>query len=369
MNTLSEQVKGIMAQLGKAFLISGYLPAAILVFVHQVLLFPRWTGKPLNLFGSGILPAGEAQEALNSLPVLISEALTWLVLPLLVGMLLLALNSFIISFFEGKYAWQRQTYLEGALKRNRERSQALYGELLALKQRYSQALVTMDTAEVEGEEWQQVKLRVDHLPAEIQELHKQIEEEGLVQTLPIRPELVTPTALGNAWAVLEEYPYDRYGMDAMIYWPRLRGEVDEAFDARLTNQKTLIDFLLNTSFLALIFGLEILITGLLALSQDLAVEWPWLLGGVLGAAFSWGVAYLAYQAAVGNTRGLGQMTNMCWDFFRHKLAAKYQLTVPKTLLEEQKMWLRLASFLRRGEAFYFPAEYASSAQKEEKKEG
>ena len=76
MNALSEQVKGIMAQLGKAFLISGYLPAAILVFFHQILLFPRWTGNPLNLFGSGIISAGEAKDALDSLPVLISEALT-----------------------------------------------------------------------------------------------------------------------------------------------------------------------------------------------------------------------------------------------------------------------------------------------------
>ncbi len=368
MNTLSEQVKGIMAQLGKAFLLSGYLPAALLIFLHQVLLFPRWTGAPLNLFGAGIIPAGEAKDALESLPVLISEALTWLILPLLVGMLLLALNSFIINFFEGKFRWQRQTYMEGAWKRNRDRNKAVYGDLLILKKRYSGALQILDSAELNSEDWQKAKLRVDNLPAEIQKRHKEIEQEELVQTLPIRPELVTPTALGNAWAVLEEYPYDRYGMEAMIYWPRLRGVVDEAFDARLTNQKTLIDFLLNTSFLALIFGLEMLVTSLWTLGQDLGVEWPWLVGGILGGVFSWGLAYLTYQAAVGNTRSLGQMTNMCWDFFRHKLATKYKLAVPQSLQEEQKMWLRLASFLRRGEAFYFPAEFAGPVR-EEKREG
>jgi hypothetical protein len=91
----------------------------------------------------------------------------------------------------------------------------------------------------------------------------------------MRPEKVTPTALGNAWSLLEEYPYDRYGMDAMIFWPRLRGEVDATFDKRLTNQKILIDFLLNTSFLMLILGVEILVTGLVVLFKGISVEWTW----------------------------------------------------------------------------------------------
>jgi hypothetical protein len=365
MNTLSDQVKGIMEQLGKAFLISGYLPAAIFLLVHQLVLFPRWTGHSLNLFGAGASPAGEATGALEGLSGVLSDALNWLLLPLLLGMLLLALNTFIINLFEGKYPWQRATYLEDAWKRNQKRCQELYGDLLTLKQRYSQALLEVETGEPESDEWRQAKFRVKQLPLEIQQLHHEIQAREPVQVLPLRPELVAPTALGNAWAMLEEYPYDRYGMDGMIFWPRLRGEVDESFDKRLTNQKTLVDFLLNVSFLMSILGVELLITGIVSLFARGGVEWRWVVISLVGMLIGWGIAYAAYQAAVSNTRTLGVLTNMCWDFGRDKLAARYGLTRPDTLLAERKMWLRLGNFLRTGEGFYFPSEYEGRLGRDE----
>jgi hypothetical protein len=365
MNTLSDQVKGIMEQLGKAFLISGYLPAAIFLLVHQLVLFPRWTGHSLNLFGAGASSAGEGTGALEGLSAVLSDALNWLLLPLLLGMLLLALNTFIINLFEGKYPWQRATYLEDAWKRNQKRCQELYGDLLTLKQRYSQALLEVETGEPESDEWRQAKFRVKQLPLEIQQLHHEIQAREPVQVLPLRPELVAPTALGNAWAMLEEYPYDRYGMDGMIFWPRLRGEVDESFDKRLTNQKTLVDFLLNVSFLMSILGVELLITGIVSLFARGGVEWRWVVISLVGMLIGWGIAYAAYQAAVSNTRTLGVLTNMCWDFGRDKLAARYGLTRPDTLLAERKMWLRLGNFLRTGEGFYFPSEYEGRLGRDE----
>lgn len=365
MNTLSDQVKGIVGHLGKAFLISGYLPAAIFLLVHQLVLFPRWTGGSLNLFGTPGSSAGEATGTLEGLSGVLSDALNWLLLPLLLGMLLLALNTFIINLFEGKYSWQRASYLEEAWKRNKERCEELYGDLLTLKRRYSQALLALEAGEPGSDEQRQARFRVKQLPLEIQKRHHEIQAQEPVQVLPLRPELVAPTALGNAWAMLEEYPYDRYGMDGMIFWPRLRGEVDESLDRRLTNQKTLIDFLLNVSFLMALLGVEFLITGVVSLFAQGGADWRWVVISLVSTSSAWGIAYAAYQAAVLNTRTLGELTNMCWDFGRGKLAARYGLTRPDALLDEQKMWLRLGQFLRTGEGFYFPGEYEDSLGREE----
>jgi len=83
----------IMEQLGKAFLISGYLPAAIFLLVHQLVLFPRWTGGSLNLFGAGAPSAGEGAGSLEGLSAVLSDALNWLLLPLLLPPRLLPLLS------------------------------------------------------------------------------------------------------------------------------------------------------------------------------------------------------------------------------------------------------------------------------------
>jgi hypothetical protein len=119
----------------------------------------------------------------------------------------------------------------------------------------------------------------------------------------------------------------------------------------------LIDFLLNMSFLMLILGGELLVTGLVALFDRDGIAWRWVVVPLAGWVISWGITYLTYQAAVSSTRTMGVLTNMCWDFFRDKLASKYGLTRPDSLLEEQKMWLRLGRFLRTGEKSYFPKEY------------
>jgi hypothetical protein len=70
---------------------------------------------------------------------------------------------------------------------------------------------------------------------------------------------------------------------------------------------------------------------------------------------------------VSNTRTLGALTNACWDFFRDALAKEFGLTKPDSLLEEQRMWLRLGRFLRTGEGFFFPQEHRQKPAKDEKK--
>jgi hypothetical protein len=371
MDALTGQVQAIMERLGRTFLLAAYLPAALFLVAQLLFVLPGAPipllpqGKPTTAATSAVGEAGAAAQVPDSqsdgVEANNGESPSWvstiaslianLLLPVLLGILLLALNAVIIRFFEGAFRWE-QWLLSPLTKRQKEKARSLYGKLVGLKGYYTSTLQELLVLPP-GQKRESAEQRRVSLTLEIQKEHDRIDKEAPLQTLPRRAEMVLPTSLGNAFAVLEEYSYERYGMDAMIFWPRLRPLVEEPFETQLVNTKVVLDMVLNVALLAGIFGVECLVLALLH------HVWLPIVAGVIAIT----IGYAAYQGGVQAVLSLQGLVAQCFDFYRKPLLKKFDLIPPDDLEAEQAIWLQLGQFLRRGEGFYYPHQFANKGSR------
>jgi hypothetical protein len=216
MDTLTDKMGDILEKLGQAFLVAGYLPAVLFVVAHQLYLLPHWLGHSITLLQVG--QAEATAEVGFQWVYLVDQGLTLLLLPLLLGVLLMALNTIVIKLYEGAFGWQQRFLLRPWQQKNQKRAEALYGELVKLKADYTGTLSDLASLS-EGKDPYQLEQKRISIAMEMQREHDEIATKSPVQRLPRRPSLVKPTALGNAFAVTEEYPYERYGMDVIRHNP------------------------------------------------------------------------------------------------------------------------------------------------------
>jgi hypothetical protein len=305
----------VSGALGKFFFIAGLMPALAFFAASDLIIVPHFLDG----------------RHLADIKFLAIEGVIYVVGGTFLGFSLLALNTPIIRLYENGL------FLSHWLKRrNQERHKQRYTALIQQREAYQQA--TNDEAGLE------------EAIAKLEAVHQAIERKfGSRQHLPHDVNYVMPTTLGNAFAVMEEYPYERYGMDVMVYWPRLAAVIPKDYQAQIADLKTTLDFWLNLSLLAGLFGLG-------AIGVKTWFRTPAEFGyGLL----AWVVAYGLYRMAVGAARELGEVVMSCFDLFRGALLEMYGLSKPNSLIAEQRLWRLLASFIRRGEAFYYPAESAT----------
>jgi hypothetical protein len=332
---ISSALKTLFEQLGKSFFISGYLPAALFVALNQYLVFSeRFGGKSIALFASDF-----------KLGPFTGDNLVTVILPLFLGMLLLAFNTLIIQFFEGAWKWQQKSMFRPWMARNLKQREGRYGKLVMLKKEYFTQLARAASPADEAER-NDALIKVTGLRLQIQQENDRLEQIEPMPTLPYREERIRPTALGNTFALMEEYPYDRYGIDSVAIWPRLQPLLPDAVKSNIANQKLLLDFMLNLVTLAGIFGIEGIASGLARSPMQLA-----LIGAGGGSLV---VAWLLYRASVSVTATMGLFVTAAFDFYRGLVLEKFGLAQPESVEDEQFVWLRLEAFLRRGEGFKLP---------------
>ncbi len=327
---LGSVVKGIASQLGLTFLLGGFLPMLVGVAVNQFVIFvPPYAPGPLNFFP-------------GSSPVLgayTGEIATTVVLALGLALGVLPLNLFVLRLFEGLLPGVRQA-LFPLLLGKRRRHQRLYAAIEAARTRRRDLLATY-------EESGQYEEEADFaLQDELHRLHTQREKAAPVQTLPFEARRIAPTGFGNAWAMMEEYPVSRYGMDGMFFWPYLRTILaghNPALLAQIDNQKLLIDIVLHLALVAGILVIEGIVFAIVRSQVDM----------VALAAASLAFFWLFYQAAVSYSRSLAGLVAQGYDLYRLHLLDAFGLARPDTLDDEYWVWMRLNAFLRRGEPFYF----------------
>ncbi|MBN2006286.1 MAG: hypothetical protein JXA21_23230 [Anaerolineae bacterium] len=116
---------------------------------------------------------------------------------------------------------------------------------------------------------------------------------------PSKIDDVMATSLGNAIAAFEDYPYTRYGMDAIALWPRLVPILKkEDYLEFVTEQKSHFDFMLNMTIVLLVCGIELMyliwyqsnfITLVFAMLFIPSVIWIFYLG-TINSAIEWGTS-------------------------------------------------------------------------------
>ena len=152
---------------------------------------------------------------------------------------------------------------------------------------------------------------------------------------PVRREDVLPTRLGNALRAAEDYASDdeRYGMDAVFYWPRLYLLLPTDTRALIEDYRSGLDRMVLIASLAVVFPFAGLIV--LAFAHTSWLAW------VVSAAVTLLVAWVAYEAAVSAALAFGDVVRACFDLYRRTLMKQFGLEVPVSLKDERARWATL----------------------------
>jgi hypothetical protein len=326
-----------------------FLPAAGLVLLQLVLIGPVLGVSAPGLFNIDTSPPKSTADLI--LQILNARVFALIILPLLMGIVLSSISGTILRLFQGTLLITRALF-RGRLEANRKRSEKLYGPLPKLRHEY--LLLVSGAAEPES-----VAL-IEKLQKEIHALHDELESATTERELPVDPERVGPSRLANTLAVAEEYPFERYGMDAAVFWPRVSAEIAPQKLESLTASFGAMNGLLNLSLLSCLVAIEFLIAGI-AISTGWIQPLPphrWLFAAIAigSAGISVLVALALYRAAVGVARSVANAMRTAFDYYRGDVLRRFNLKMPDDIDEERQMWLRLAAFIRRGEPFYYPSE-------------
>jgi len=333
MGNLSDFVEGIVNHLGRSFLLAGFVPMLILVAVNQYVLFApplQPDATVLNLFPQVVDPW---------LGLFSGETLTTIVLALALAFVVVPLNTLVIKLFEGLLPGMK-AILFPFYAVQLGRHGRLYGAI-------AEKRAAMDELSAEAQEsGKRDETKQEALVLALDDLHGAKEKKEPTQSMPFDRHRLTPTQFGNAWAVMEEYPHARYGIDSMVFWPYLRtvmGSEQATLLAGIDGQKLLIDVTISLALALGLSALEALALGVLRVNLTLVAV------AVVLAVLYWAF----YQAGVSYTRSMAVMVGQAFDLYRYKILDAFGLARPANLDAEYWLWSRLSAFVRRGEPFYF----------------
>jgi hypothetical protein len=159
--------------------------------------------------------------------------------------------------------------------------------------------------------------------------------------LPYSEEFVLPTRLGNVIRSFELYSWQAYGMDAIVFWPRLVSKIDPGFASTVDEAKTTFDFMLNLSFLCSMCGFAAIAIGLARpapLQCNFVYPWLW------RAALFLLMSVIFYRFAINRARAWGIQVMAAFDLYRlDLLKALGYGQKPLTYPEEKAIWSTLSA--------------------------
>jgi len=150
---------------------------------------------------------------------------------------------------------------------------------------------------------------------------------------------ILPTMLGNILRSAEGRAGSRYGLDAIVVWPRLYPLLSDKVTAVLDDLRDQLDL---AARFCVVFGIAMVI------SVVFLAEHGWWL---TAAAISLAGALLSYRAALAAAAAYGQAVEAAFDLHRFDLLTALHLPLPANLTGEVTANQELSRFLRQ------PAEY------------
>ncbi|MBW4661058.1 MAG: hypothetical protein KME15_20475 [Drouetiella hepatica Uher 2000/2452] len=158
---------------------------------------------------------------------------------------------------------------------------------------------------------------------------------------PLRPDRLMPTRLGNVLRAAELRPLEKYGLDAVICWPRLWLLLPDGVKKDL--QEARAD--LNTAA-------RVWLWSLLFMGWSLIFWCPWswwtALVGLASALF----AYYAWMLEAAGT--YADLLESTFDLYRPLLYQSLRWALPTNPLEERKLGEALTEYLWRGSDAAYP---------------
>lgn len=193
------------------------------------------------------------------------------------------------------------------------------------KLRFTRASNWKEKISKKHDEWQSLQ---DAVTSTDVSKRRQLEAELLM--FPVEEDNFMPTLFGNLMRATEEYPSIRYGLDAVVCWPRLyllfpeetREEIDEAREKINQNARLLI---WSTLFLVW------------------ALWWPWAILTII-------VLWIAYRGMVLAGRIYGDLVRASFDLYRFDIYRALGWPLPERPLDEELCGKQLTEYLYRGVA-------------------
>lgn len=233
----------------------------------------------------------------------------------------------IVRLYEGYWGEGKLKRLAIAAAQKKKNKQARIARRKELNTEYESLIAQRKTPVDE-----QRKASIDKRILEI-DRQKRLEEKNAKDdcyyTYPLADNLLKPTQLGNILAAAEEYSYQVYRLDAVIWWPRLSALLPEAFRTQVDVALTPMLAVLN---LSMIFSFSALIEGGLLLFQH--KELLSVLIFLIGLA----LARLCYLSSINQAAVYGRFVRVAFDLYRHEILKQMHIPVPDNPVEERILW-------------------------------
>jgi len=193
---------------------------------------------------------------------------------------------------------------------------------------------------------------------EIQELYNRWAEEGrgfspgdkaryrmlrynLLKRMPTQESDVLPTRFGNAIKAFEVYPRDIYGADSITIWLRLTSVIPKAFDEKIEEIRSQINFHVNCCLYSVLFALiafgRAVYRGIhnTALPSVDGIQMQWLLlFSVVGVV----LAYVFYCWAVSLIPAWGELVMSAFDCYLPALSRQLGFDLPANEERRRRFW-------------------------------
>ncbi len=164
-----------------------------------------------------------------------------------------------------------------------------------------------------------------------------------------REDRILPTTLGNVMRAAEDMPFERYGLNVAVVWPRLYPLLPKEMTSILADQRNQLDIAVR---FYLVFLLIIPIS-----AYFFWARWLWL--SIL-IATSAAMAFASYRAAIAAALAYGQGINTAIDLYRFDLLTSLRLPLPADRDSEIANNERLSRFWAQG----FPANFIYTPKEE-----
>ena len=155
------------------------------------------------------------------------------------------------------------------------------------------------------------------------------------------PGVVRPTRLGNLLLAIDAYPYRRYRMDGILFWPHIEMQADDRLRDAIADYRVQLEMILAHA--AVFLGLAVF-TALAAPWAGLSVA----LCSTAAAVFAV-LAWLFYKSSIRVAEVLGTTLRAACDLLRHKVLREMGFAIPVDMPAERAQWTEASQLVAFGQ--------------------
>jgi hypothetical protein len=318
-----------------SLVIAAFIPALMFILTASIVFYP-------------LAPTGLTKDFKDLFG---QPSLIFLLLTVILGFTLLNLGNLISRFYRGYALLERLPFSCFFEKRRAKRLR----EKIKKTQDEIQRLESMDVA---GDVLEALKDQHYNCCRYLEE------------TFPPEGKTVLPTQYGNTLRAAETYSAVRYGLDAVLIWPRLLHVIPSNHYERIDETHHQLAFFINCSFLSLVFaalclfssGFQYAIYRLAAMGQSSPVYFISIdlsskvyqqrailyLVVFIAALFSF---WLFYRMSISLAQQYGNMYRGAFDLFRFELLKQLRQPLPQDSEDEWDTWRKISEFMMYGDRY------------------